>query len=148
MSLTILAGIYIDVDITVVFQSVIFLLLVVVLNSIIIQPYLKAQAARDEGTSGSREEADEGLARADVLSKSYDDKLNEARRDAMDVRDNMRSQGTSTQQEILDDARQEIEAKLAEERVKIAAMVSDAEAQIEAKASQLSSMIVDKVMAT
>lgn len=82
------------------------------------------------------------------MSKEYDDKLNEARRDAMDVRDNMRSQGVSEQQEILDDARQEIEQKLEEERVKIAAMVSDAEAKIEEKASALSKMIVDKVMAT
>ena len=147
MPLGILAGINIDVDITVVFQAVTFLLVVASLNTLIIQPYLKAKAARDEGTSGSREEADEGLARAEVLSKEYDDKLNEARRDAMDVRDNMRSQGVSEQQEILDDARQEIEQKLEEERVKIAAMVSDAEAKIEEKADALSKMIVDKVMA-
>lgn len=141
-----LAAIQIDIDITVVFQAVIFFLVVVLLNNIIIQPYLDARQAREESTEGSREGAEEQHARADQLSAAYDDGISLARRDAVAVSENLRGQGTSEQQDMVGEVQAELDATLATERAEIAKMVADAEAQIEARAAALSSLIVQKVM--
>lgn len=141
-----LAAIQIDIDITVVFQAIIFFFVVVLLNNIIIQPYLDARQAREESTDGSREGAEEQHARADQLSSAYDEGMLLARRDAVAVSDDLRGQGTSEQQDMVGEVQIELDANLAAERAEIAKMVADAESQIEARASALSALIVQKVM--
>ena len=73
-----------DFDITIVFQFVIFILAIALLHNILIKPYLQTREARDEGTEGSREEADEMQQLAVQRRAEYEDQLSEVRRDAMD----------------------------------------------------------------
>lgn len=145
MTALVLGAAAIDIDVTVLFQFVTFALVVTSLNFIIIQPYLKAREAREEGTTGSMEEAEETQARAQSMGKEYDERSTEARRDAMEVRETMRGQGLAEQRDMIEEAREEIMAGLEQDRRHIASMVADAESQLEERAKSLANMIADKV---
>lgn len=145
LSMLTLAAAAIDIDVTVLIQFVTFALVVTSLNFIIIQPYLKAREAREEGTAGSREEADDLQARAQEVLKDYDERLTEARRDAMEVRETMRGQGLAEQRDLVEEARAEISAHLAQDRLHIASLVEAAESKLEERAQELAKMIADKV---
>ncbi len=141
-----LAAVSIDVDITVVFQFVNFTLAIFFLHMIIGKPYLKAREAREEGTAGSREEADDMFARADQMVIQIEAQMNEARRDAMEVRESLRNQGVAEQRDIVDETRGELEDHLATERAKLDGLVKNAQHQLDARAADLAKRMVDRVV--
>lgn len=135
-----------DFDITTVFQFVIFALAIVSLQFILIKPYLQVREARDEGTLGSREEADEMTARAEQMLSKYEAQLTEARRDAVEVREAKRGEGEAEREDTLDEARREVAATLTQGRGEINQRVAEAEVEIERRAQQLAEMMVEKVL--
>ena len=141
-----LAAVSIDVDITVVFQFVNFTLAVFFLHMIIGKPYLKAREAREEGTEGSREEADDMFARADQMVIQIEAQMNEARRDAMEVRESLRNQGVAEQRDIVDETRGELDDHLATERAKLDGLVKNAQRQLDTRAADLAKRMVERVV--
>lgn len=141
-----IASASIDVDVTTLVMGVLFLLLYFLLMPIIINPYLRARKAREEGIDGARDEAHDAEARAESTILEYEEQMRIARREAQEVRESLKTQGASEQRDILEDARSEIAGKLAEERAKIAAEVDTAQKQLEARAASLSQAMVDKIL--
>ncbi len=135
-----------DFDITMVIQFVIFALTVGILHVLLIKPYMQAREARSEGTEGSREDADEMHDRAEQVLARYEERLTEARREAVKVREEFRAEGLSEQQEMLDEVRKEVFTKLEKERGVLNAKVSDAEEELDKRAEQLASMMVKRVL--
>lgn len=135
-----------DFDITMVIQFVIFALTVGILHVLLIKPYMQAREARSEGTEGSREDADEMHERAEQVLARYEERLTEARREAVKVREEFRAEGLSEQQEMLDEVRKEVFTKLEKERGVLNAKVSDAEEELDKRAEQLASMMVKRVL--
>jgi F-type H+-transporting ATPase subunit b len=145
-TLPIIAAAAIDIDITMAFQMVLFLFLLVVLNFLLIQPYLEAVEMRKAGVQGSREDAAEFEGKAEAMLAEYETKMRQARRDASEVRDSLRNQGQQEGNELLGEARDEVGVKLLEERKKISKEVGDAEATLRERAESLSSVMVKKVL--
>ncbi|RAL20246.1 hypothetical protein DL240_17855 [Lujinxingia litoralis] len=141
-----IAAVAIDIDGTIFVQMGAFLLVFVILNFVLIKPYLKTLEAREDSVEGSTEEAGEMDAQAAVLRASYDDKLSAARRDAQDVRESLRNQGLAEQDDILEEVRAELHAKLDEERAQIDARVESARAEINDRAQALADAMVQKVL--
>ncbi|MEC9399694.1 MAG: ATP synthase F0 subunit B [Myxococcota bacterium] len=135
-----------DFDITIIFQFGIFILAIALLHNILIKPYLQTREARDEGTEGSREEADEMQQLAVQRRAEYEDQLSEVRRDAMGVREELRNQGVAEQEDMLDEVRREVAAKLTEERGKINTKVREAEDELDARAKQIAELMVSKIL--
>lgn len=143
---SLLAAGSLDFDITLVFQFVIFMATLIMMHTLLIKPYLQVREAREEGTQGSREDADEMHERAEQLLTRYDEQLADARRNAVGVRDSLRGQGIAEQDDLLDEVRAEITTKLADERGKIAESVTSAEAQIEERARKIAEVMVQRVL--
>lgn len=141
-----LASVAIDIDITVAFQFVTYALTTFALYFLMVKPYLKVREDRDEGTEGSREEAEEMEARAEQVLARYESQLADARRDAMEVRESRRSEGLAEQDDILGKVRTEVTEKLEDERARIAGLVASAEADLEARAQELAGLMVQKVL--
>ena len=146
MPLTLLGAATLDFDITTVFQFVIFALAIAILHALIIAPYLKVREMREEGTEGNREAAEETEALALHRKAEYDDQLAEARRDAMGVRESLRGQGIAQQEEMVDEAKREVQAKLDEERRALHIRVDELESQLDAKASEFARLMLDRVL--
>ena len=146
MAAPILGAIVIDIDGTIFVQMALFLITLVMLNFVLIKPYLKTRELRAEHVEGSTEEAGEMEAQSAVLETSYDQKIRKARVDAQEVRESLRNQGLAEQDDILEEVRGELEAKLEEERKKIQNRVDIATAEIESRASSLADAMVDRLM--
>lgn len=142
-----LAKAAIDIDGTVLVQMVLFLTVIVALHVLLIQPYMKAVEARKEGVQGSREEATEMQAAAEKRIAEYEERMRTARRDAADVRESLRNQGLKEQNELMEEARQEVSELLDVERARIGRSVAEATHQLQERAHTLAASMVDKLVA-
>lgn len=143
-----IAAVQIDVDVTVAIQFVTFTVALFAIWGLIITPYLKAREARDEGTSGSREEADEMEALAASRLKEYDERMTQLRREAMERREGLRAEGVKAQQELLGAAREELNGKSRAAQAKIAEGVATAEQELDTRAKQLAGLMIQKILPT
>ncbi|MFU8802243.1 MAG: ATP synthase F0 subunit B [Bradymonadaceae bacterium] len=145
-SLPVVAAAAIDIDGTVLVQMLVFLFVIIFLHYVLYRPYLRTLDLRTDAVQGSREEAGELDARAAMLVTEYDEKILNARREAKEVRDSLRTQGLSEQGEIVDEVRDELAAKLAEERTKIAGQVEEATRQIKTRSEGLAEAMVNRIL--
>ncbi|GEM_PF-2241215 len=141
-----LLGLYLDIDGTIVIQLVIFWFVVGFVHFVLVKPYMKVVEARDEGIGGSREEAAEMEAEADDLKDTYEDRRQEARRDAQQVQKELREQGVETQNEMVEDVRTELRDDIAEKRESIQQRVDEARSQMKERAEELAGDMVDKII--
>lgn len=141
-----LASVSIDVDATAVVMGLLFIVLYFLLQPLVINPYLRARDLRREAVEGAREEARESEALAEARMMEFEDEMKTARRDAAEVRESLRGQGTAEQRDIVDEARVEVQAQLAAERAKIDAQVVEAQKELQTRASGLSKAMVDKIL--
>lgn len=142
----VMASAALDFDITMVIQFGIFALTVAILHVLIIKPYMQAREARSEGTEGSREDADEMHQRAEQVLARYEERLTEARRDAVKVREGFREEGLNSQSSMVSEVRAELAKKLEGERQTLRERVVEAEDELEARADQLATMMVERVV--
>ncbi len=138
-------SVYIDVDGTLAIQGILFLVTLGLLHVLLFRPYLKTLELRSENVEGSEEEAGELTAQAEVLEKKYDKKIRTARRDAQDVRESLRQQGLAEREDIHSEVREELEAKLQEERATIDDHVEKARRDIEKQAEDLAEAMITKL---
>lgn len=143
---SLVAAVYIDIDGTILAQAAFFLFSLVLLHFILYRPYLRTLDLREQNVEGSEEEAGEMGAQADVLEQKYNDKIRKARRDAQDVRESLRQQGLAEQSDLHEEVREEIDAKLSEERAAIEEHVEKARRDIEERAEGLADAMVTKVL--
>jgi F-type H+-transporting ATPase subunit b len=141
-----IASVAIDVDITAGFMAVLFLALYLVLQPLIITPYMKARKMRTEAVDGAREDATEDQARAEATIQKFEEEMRQARREAQEVRESMRGQGQQEHDDLVSDAHAEVQAKLDTEREKIATQVEEARKEIGNRAEALAQAMVDKVL--
>src|SRR5688572_3765392 len=97
----------IDVDSTFVVQLVLFLILFVVANKLLFQPYLALRERRKAGIEGARAEAERMTAQADAKLAGYEKQLAVARERANEEGRKIRTQASSDERELLDRARKE-----------------------------------------
>lgn len=141
-----LIAVSIDIDRTILAQALFFLVSIPILHYLMFRPYLKTREARKESVEGSEEEAGELGEQAENLRTKYEKELRQARRDAKEVRDSLRTQGLAEKRDIHDEVRQELDAKLAEERATIAEHVETARDEMEERAQGLADAMVGKLI--
>ena len=135
-----------DFDATIFLQFIIFSLAIVLLHVLIIQPYMRIREARDEGTAGNREEAEELHARAEMTLARYEEQIAEARRDAMGLRESLRSQGSAEQDDMLAEVRSEVGAMLTTQRAELRQKVARAEQELAERTQAMAARMVEKVL--
>ena len=143
---TLFAAIVIDIDASSILMGVIFIVAYHLLNFLVIQPYLTVREAREEGTSGSMEDAAELDDKALRAREHYEQEVANIRREASDVRESLRTQGAEEQAEMIEDVRVELAAKLEKERLALQQQLETATNALGAKADSLAASIVSKVL--
>lgn len=106
----------IDLDITVVFQLVLFLVLLVILNKLAFQPLLALRAERRKRTEGARDAADEAAARSTRLEETVQSGLADANRAGTAERNSLRDTAAASEAEALGKERGEGAARIQAER--------------------------------
>ncbi len=137
----------VDIDLTLFVSSAIFLVLLIVLNKLLFQPYLKIVHDRQAMTVGAADAAEETMAKADSVLGEYQERIAAARTEAGGIRDGLRAEGRTEESRLVADARGKADAQLASHRDNLEREVAKAEQEIEARATALSSAIVERVLA-
>ena len=91
----------IDLDVTVFFQLVVFLVLLVVMNKLAFQPLLSLFAERRKRTEGARDAAADASKRAERLEETVQAGLADARRAGVEERNLRRASAAAAEAEAL-----------------------------------------------
>lgn len=136
----------IDVDGTTFVQFGLFLIMVVVLNQFLFKPYLKMRAARDQGISGARHQAQEMEARARKIVADYDDRMLRAKQRGAEERARLRSEAAVRERQLLGAARDESARSLKAARGQVQTQAAQAQKSLEKDADALAREMARKIL--
>lgn len=135
-----------QLDATLLIQMGLFLILLFVLDRILFKPILQSLRLRTEKVDGRKAEAIALRAEAEELVSRYRSTLEEARREASAIRDELIAQGKEHEQRLIDEVRQlaRRELETAEQQQELA--VAQARRQIPLQVPGLAASIVRRVL--
>src|SRR5579862_4981384 len=120
----------IDIDLTVVVQFVLFLVLFVVANKLLFQPYLQLRERRKAGIDGARAEAERMTAQADAKLADYEKQFAAARDRANEEGRKVKQEAAASGQAALDKVRSSAQHSIDEAQAKMRADTAAARAQL------------------
>jgi F-type H+-transporting ATPase subunit b len=136
----------IDIDATVIVQFVLFLVLFVVANRLLFQPYLKLRERRREGIEGARAEAERMTAQADAKLAEYEKQLAVARDRANEEGRKVRAEAAAHEREVTDKARAAAQSAIDEAQATMRRETEAARAQLLPQADALARVISSKLL--
>jgi F-type H+-transporting ATPase subunit b len=136
----------IDIDGTVLVQFVLFLLLYLIANRMLFQPYLALRERRKAGIEGAREEADRMTGEADAKLAEYEQQLATARAKGNEEGRKLRAEASAHERDVTDKARAAAQKSIDEAGDKMRAQVEDARKQLMPQATQLAQKMASKLL--
>jgi F-type H+-transporting ATPase subunit b len=136
----------IDIDLTVFVQFALFLVLFVVANKLLFQPYLALRERRKAGIEGARAEAERMSAQAEAKLVDYEKQLAAARHRANEEGRKVRSEGIAHEKAVTDQARAEAQKTIDEATAKMRTETEAARLQLLPQASTLAKQIASKLL--
>jgi F-type H+-transporting ATPase subunit b len=136
----------IDIDLTVLVQFALFLILFIVANKFLFQPYLKLRLLRKAETEGARASADKMTAEADARLADYEKQLAVARGKANDEARKVRTEAAQHERETTDKARAAAMAAINEAQAMVRSETAAARAQLMPQADAIAKTIASKLL--
>lgn len=135
-----------DLNITLIFQLVNFLIAVIGLNYLLIRPVRELISKRNGMMDGIAGEADDFETRAVEKLAAYEAELDKARREAGLAREEGKSQGLAEQLGIVGEAQKSARQILAENREALQGQAEQALSQLRNSISDFSARIGDRLL--
>ena len=136
----------IDVDLTAVVQFVLFLLLYLIANKFLFQPYLQLRERRKAGIDGAREEDERMTATADAKLADFTKQMAVAREKAGDEGRKVRGEAAANEKEVTDKARASAQKAIDEASAKMRSETEAARAQLMPQADAIAKSIASKLL--
>lgn len=136
----------IDLDLTVVVQFVLFLVLFVIANRYLFQPYLQLRERRKAGIEGARAEAERMTAQADAKLADYEKQLTVARDRANEEARNIRLEAAAAERKVIDQARGTAQQAIDQAQATMQRETQEARAQLMPQADALARAITSKLL--
>jgi F-type H+-transporting ATPase subunit b len=136
----------IDIDLTVLVQFGLFLLLFLVANKLLFQPYLALRERRKAGIDGARAEAERMTAQADAKLADYEKQLASARNRANEEGRKVRAEATTHEKDVTDKARAETQKAIDEATATMKQETEAARLQLLPQANTLAKQIASKLL--
>jgi F-type H+-transporting ATPase subunit b len=136
----------IDIDLTVFVQFGLFLVLLIVSNKLLFQPYLQLRERRKAGIDGARAEADRMTASADAKLADYEKQLGAARNRANEEGRKVRAEASAHEKDVTDKARAEAQKAIDEAAAKMRQETEAARLQLLPQANTLARQIASKLL--
>ncbi|HEY5924677.1 MAG TPA: ATP synthase F0 subunit B [Kofleriaceae bacterium] len=136
----------IDIDWTVLVQFGLFLLLLVVSNKLLFQPYLRLRERRKEGIEGARAEADRMTASADAKLADYEKQLGSARTRANEEGRKVRAEAAANEKDVTEKARAAAQQAIDAATAKMRQETDAARLQLLPQANQMARQIASKLL--
>ncbi len=136
----------VDVDKTIFVQLAIFLVLIVLLKVILYDPFLKLEETREEATTGARETAAKVRVQCRTLEKDIEEKINDARLQGTQLRDELKAAGQRVADEQVQDTRTKTDESVRAELMELKAAESGARAVLSTEARRLADLAADRIL--
>jgi F-type H+-transporting ATPase subunit b len=136
----------IDLDLTVVVQFVLFLILFVVANRFLFQPYLQLRERRKAGIDGARAEAERMTAQADAKLADFEKQMAAARDRSNEQARQIRAEAAAHEREVTDKARAAAQAAIDDAQASMRRETEAARAQLMPQADALARSISAKLL--
>lgn len=136
----------IDIDLTVIVQFVLFLVLFVIANKFLFQPYLQLRERRKAGIDGARVEAERMTAEADAKLANYEKSLAAARDRANEEGRTVRAAAAAEQTRLTTEARNAAQKAINEAEAAMRKDTEAARAQLMPQADALARTLASKLL--
>jgi F-type H+-transporting ATPase subunit b len=135
-----------DIDITYLIQFGLFLVCLVSVNGILLQPFLKVIEEREAKTAGALADVVHLRALGDADMHAYQAKLRSARSQADQARERLKQSGRDEERRLLGDLRVRITSQLNATRETVALSEETARAELHASIDPLAGDLVAKLL--
>jgi F-type H+-transporting ATPase subunit b len=136
----------IDMDLTVFVQFALFLILYLIANRMLFQPYLALRERRRSGVEGAREEAERMTAEADSKLTDYEKQLAVARAKGNEEGRKLRMEAIDHERDVTDKARTAAQKAIEEAQAKMRAQTEAARAELMPQAETLARQMASKLL--
>lgn len=136
----------IDIDLTAVVQFGLFVIIYLVANKLLFQPYLQLRERRKAGIEGARAEAERMTAEADAKLAEYNKQLAAARDRAGEEGRKVRAEAAAHEKEVTDKARAAAQKAIDQAQAKMRAETEAARAQLMPQADALARTMASKLL--
>lgn len=136
----------IDIDWTIVIQFALFLVMLVVANKLLFQPYLRLRERRAEGIEGAKAEAERMTAEADSKLVDYERQLGVARSKASEEQRKIRAAANAHEREVTTQARTTAAAALEEARERVRTETDSARKELLPRAEQIGKQMATRIL--
>ena len=136
----------VDLDSSLLVQLTVFLLFFYLFNKILVQPMLSVFEKRHTLTDGAREQARVSVKDAEAKIAEYEDRIAEARRNALEESKAIRAEATQKERELLDAKKAECNATVEAGLAGVQKAYEDATAQLEGAAKETADRIVERIV--
>jgi F-type H+-transporting ATPase subunit b len=136
----------INIDQSLIYQIINFLLLLLILNALLYKPIRTILKQRAEKVAGLTSEAQK--AQADMIQKEqdYQNRLQQARKEGFEQKNLFKLEGQEEEKRLLQQANQKIEVEMTQNRQKIAQQVEEARKKLSGEVASFSQEIAQKIL--
>jgi F-type H+-transporting ATPase subunit b len=136
----------INIDQSLIFQLINFLLLMVILNSLLYRPIRNILKQRAGKIAQLEEEAQK--AKSDMIKKEqdYQEKLQQARKEGFEQKNQSKLQGQDEEKKLIQQANQKMESELNQNRQKITQQIEEARKKLSGEVASFSQEIAQKIL--
>jgi len=136
----------ISLDISILHQIILFIVLGLILNKILFQPYLRLLEERERRTIGAEHDSADLEHEGARLRAQYEEKIAQAQSAAYAAKDAILQEARQQREKILGQARAEAASKLEQARREIALALEKEKALAAAEAATVAGEMVSKVL--
>lgn len=136
----------IDIDISLLYQLINFIILLIALNFILFKPIRQIMREREQGISSALEDAKAAQNRMQSLLENYNTSLAESKQKATSAYNAIYQQGLDAQRDMISAERTKAGEMLDKARAEIAAAANSARADLKKEAERLSQDITSKLL--
>jgi F-type H+-transporting ATPase subunit b len=136
----------ISLDISILHQIILFIVLGLILNKILFQPYLRLLEERERRTIGAEHDSADLEHEGARLRAQYEEKIAQAQRVAYAAKDAILQEARQQREKILGQARAEAASKLEQARREIALALEKEKALAAAETATVAGEMVSKVL--
>lgn len=133
-------------NVTVVFQIVVFLILMFALDAFLFKPMMRVLDERRARTVGRREQAAKAESQSEQIWKDYQAKISEARSEAEKIRLDLVRQGEAERAKITEAASLEADKTVADVKARVSAEAAKAREALKTEIDGLSRSMAEKIM--
>jgi len=135
-----------DIDITLLYQMIGFVVLLFLMNSLLYKPLLKILAERDEKIDGTLKNASDTEGKVAAGLAEYEKRIKEATLSGIEAKNKLRQEGLDREKELIEAAREKGAQELGLMKKELEKSKRDALTSLKAETKSISQSIAEKIL--